>query len=637
MRTKRMRIATIIGLSIGLVGAVVGMSSAVASATWYSSATPTNSSGNGEVISTASLQAPINAGGSVSGSGSWKSTDVISGTNTLYNISCAGSAGEIKCMAVGSNSSGGGIITYWAPDISGWAPASISGTEKLLGISCPSTSMCMAVGTSNPGEVAIELLPPNSSHPMGSWGSPNTISNVSLLSSVSCPSTNMCMAVGTNSSGGVAVEWNATTSNPSGSWGTPIPISGTTNLSSVSCPSTSMCMVVGDTNSGVASVEWNATTSNPSGSWGTPIPISGTTNLSSVSCPSTSMCMAVGTNSSGGVAVEWNATTSNPSGSWGTPIPISGTTNLSSVSCPLSTPMSMCMAVGTNSSGGVAVEWNATTSNPSGSWGTPIPISGTTNLSSVSCATSTSMCMAVGTNNSGEGVAAEWNWAISTMGTESNMISLNGVSCPSTSMCWAVGSSNSGGVAVEWNATISNPSGSWGTPIPVSGTFNLSNVSCATSTSASVCWAVGQNSFGEGVAAEWNGSSWNVPIPGPEISQLFGVSCPSTSMCMAVGWNNSGEGVAAEWTASGGWGSPNTISSVAFSDVSCPSTSMCMAMGSTNSGIASVEWNATTSNPSGSWGTPIPVSGAASNVSCPSTSMCMAVGICSTGVQSFTW
>ncbi len=132
------------------------MSSAVASATWYSSATPTNSSGNSGTISTASLQEPANPGGSVSGGG-WGNGSGVWGTYILNSVSCPSTS---MCWAVGTNydsttASNEGVVAEW--NGSGWgSPIVVGGTNGLNSVSCPSTSMCWAVGynSSNEGVAA---------------------------------------------------------------------------------------------------------------------------------------------------------------------------------------------------------------------------------------------------------------------------------------------------------------------------------------------------------------------------------------------------------------------------------------------------------------------------------------------------
>jgi hypothetical protein len=126
-----------------------------------------------------------------------------------------------------------------------------------------------------------------------------------------------------------------------------------------------------------------------------------------------------------------------------------------------------------------------------------------------------------------------------------------GVSCPTSRACTAVGQFSAmqaphPGVtlAEHWNGT------SWQVqttphPAPVDGPTGTQNspfagVSCA---AAHDCVAVGNYDSGTNgfltLAELWNGTAWAVlqsatPV-GAYVSQLKGVSCPTTRMCMAVG------------------------------------------------------------------------------------------------------
>ena len=127
-------------VAFGLLGFFVGGSAVSASATWTSSP----SSGNGGTIQTASLQAPVSPSGSVipgavpSASWSFSSPSAVSGTSVLEDVSCPSTS---MCWAVGyDSSSGGGVVTEWTAS-SGWGAVSTvsagSGTTYLYGVSCP--------------------------------------------------------------------------------------------------------------------------------------------------------------------------------------------------------------------------------------------------------------------------------------------------------------------------------------------------------------------------------------------------------------------------------------------------------------------------------------------------------------------
>jgi hypothetical protein len=324
----------------------------------------------------------------------------------------------------------------------------VSGAEfnQLMGVSCPSVSDCMAVGSSNSGNRDQVLA---EQWRAGAWTmvSPARLYGAGALYSVSCPSATYCLAVGGHRPNDhtqertLVEQWNGT------SWkiqGAPA-FDGV--LSSVSCPIYHFCVAVGFGQS-VIEMRTNSTWTTPS----LPLPAGATeTSLTAVSCASATACMAVGTYvanaTSGTLALAWNGS------SWtlhSTPLPIGAIgSNLLGVSCPSPTT---CVAVGTFAKGtgsnGLAEMWNGSNWRVSGLSATPLG----TYLSGVSC-NSTTTCIVVGaspTASSGWATTAErWNgsrWvAEQTPNAAASYGSLlNQVSCHGTETCTAVGTYVSG-------------------------------------------------------------------------------------------------------------------------------------------------------------------------------------------------
>jgi hypothetical protein len=174
-----------------------------------------------------------------------------------------------------------------------------AGNATLRGVSCPTTSYCVAVGSTG-GSALAEVwngfgwtTTPAVAVPAG--GSSYT------LSSISCVSTTWCLAVGTyHSPSGdraIASVWNGSTwtSKPNLPWG-----SGTGAVAyGVSCLSTTLCHAVGQTSATLPLADaWNGTT------WAletTPL-APGATNavLRGVSCVSATRCEASGWSLFGG-------------------------------------------------------------------------------------------------------------------------------------------------------------------------------------------------------------------------------------------------------------------------------------------------------------------------------------------------
>ncbi len=148
------------------------------------------------------------------------------------------------------------------------APVHIAGSG-LNGVSCPSTSFCVAVGEGG------QAFAYNGS----SWSSGTAIDGTDDLRA-SCPSTSFCAAVG---EGGHVLTFNGT------AWSAPTLLSQPVVLRGVSCPTTSFCMAVSNVynNNGGASSIYNGS------AWSAPISVHGTFGyFEGVSCTSPAFCIA---------------------------------------------------------------------------------------------------------------------------------------------------------------------------------------------------------------------------------------------------------------------------------------------------------------------------------------------------------
>jgi hypothetical protein len=176
-------------------------------------------------------------------------------------------------------------------------PTSTSGFDanvSLSGISCPSTSSCMAVGSTRHRTRAQRWNGTKWSR-VRVPEPPHTTS--AALTAVDCPSTRSCIAVGYFTThriiigkripyAGMAERWNGT------KW-TVKRIPGANQLTSLSCPSGHNCIAVGaPTVIRLAGTHWSEQPSSPG-------------SLLSVSCPSSRACSAVG---NGHDVERWNGT-----------------------------------------------------------------------------------------------------------------------------------------------------------------------------------------------------------------------------------------------------------------------------------------------------------------------------------------
>ena len=199
-------------------------------------------------------------------------------TAALVGVSCP-SVG--LCVAVDGS---GRVITSTAPSAeTGWRVARLHGAPQLVDVSCPSTSLCIAVDFW--GNVWSSTNPTGGSRAWGIVHAPTGGAEGASFAAVSCPSVSLCVAVDANGD-----VWSST--DPAGGPGAwsrahvaPGDLGG---LTGVSCPSSSLCVAV-DADGGLLS------STDPTGgprAWSRAN--SGVAALDSVSCASMSLCIAVG-------------------------------------------------------------------------------------------------------------------------------------------------------------------------------------------------------------------------------------------------------------------------------------------------------------------------------------------------------
>jgi hypothetical protein len=244
----------------------------------------------------------------------------------FYGVSCPSPA---SCTVVGYHTPGpavGGeqlLAEHW--NGSRWAlqhlPVPAGATEsELYAVSCASTVNCTAVGQYSPasGPAAGGDLPLIEHWNGTSWRIqqvPFVKNATGLLGGVSCPTASDCVAVGTygildQNTNLFAERWNGS------QWALqhlPTPAGTSFLLNSVSCPSAAACTTVGGAYNGTqykASIteHWNGT------SWSAQADATPAhTMLFGVSCPSGRSCTAVGevagqAGTAGVVAEHWSTT-----------------------------------------------------------------------------------------------------------------------------------------------------------------------------------------------------------------------------------------------------------------------------------------------------------------------------------------
>jgi hypothetical protein len=346
------------------------------------------------------------------------------------------------------------IMQRWNGTVWDYAPLPTNSLRsELIGISCATATSCMAVGTyqTYASLLPLGLLVNGTSYTNKPGALPSGATSASF-SGVSCTSTTNCVAVGSSigsTSKTLAERWNGMT------WtilSTPNPSSSSaTYLNGVSCVSATDCTAVGYWDGPALNGTYRrALIEHFNGSaWsiaqGRSRPGVGESILTSVSCTAANACQATGRSSDGNsLAEHWNGTM------WSIDSTPGGTNlaaTLAGVSCKSATA---CVAVGSMrqcsqpicQAKPLAVKWSGSswvqTANPQ------IPDGLTAgSLAGVSCVAANS-CDAVGARSSGKLLIEHWNgaaWSImaspTRFGSPSNF--LGGVSCFDANHCDTAG------------------------------------------------------------------------------------------------------------------------------------------------------------------------------------------------------
>ncbi len=533
-----------------------------------------------------SSQAPVQPAGSVNG--------------VFNGISCGG---PDNCVAVGQYTLLQGDTEVNLPLAELWngtawtllsGPA---GMNDLSAVSCPTASVCVAVG-SGPAQATGSAV----------WNGTSwttlTVPGPALdavLQSVSCTSATNCMAVGGGPHAPLAEQWSG-----GSSWrtlGVPGPATysffpgfqagAPYSLAGVSCLGPARCLAVGGadpaTLSGLASfaVAWNGK------SWQV-LRTGHVDEVVGVSCSGPSECLTTGgylgpADVTRTLAQAWDGKTvrlASPSGLDGV---------LAPVSCPSTT---FCLAM--HNSGLSAAIWNG----KRWTWaatGQNLPA----NL--LSCASS-DFCVAgqSGTRNGEIWNGRQWREKpFAAAGNSETSTGINGVSCVRQSFCLATGLAVHHHVddgifpIVElwngrrWRLIQAPPIGE-----------GLGPVSCFSPANCTTTgfYYVDTSRFVASFAARWNGATWQVSNLRSKISSahaFFGptsISCPTATSCLAVASYYPGSladgATDLAWAWNGqAWRRTKTTSPGGLATVSCAAANQCLAVGSPGIRTFAKLWN----------------------------------------------
>ena len=571
------------------------------------------------------LLVPLVLGTAAGATGPWQPT-TLAGPPGVSPF--AGVNGAISCPPVGTSCvavDDGGAAVVSGPSFTPGTLAPVAGSTTAVaaaGVSCTSTTACVAAGFVDPGpgsydSPAVETL-------IGSTWTAQVLADPSGrsagLRAVSCPAAGSCVAVGSDDGVPMVAALSGTTwqvtdlALPAGAHGV---------LRAISCPSGTWCVAVGSEGpTGVAGADLVETLSD--GAWTPTLGLGpGTTSavLSGISCPAAGVCVAVGSDSAGAqVEVLANGTWAAAAG----PTLPGTTVSLTAVSCPAP---GQCQAVGHDGSTPsvpVVAElahgaWRAAALGAPAGIEAPVDLT----LTGVSCR-GPDNCDAVGhgvASSARVGISARdaggmWSDAVV---TGAPLATGQGVSCPSATGCVVVGWYADDQAVIHPLVESETGAGTWTPTDLTAGDGSLTSVACPR---AGWCRAVGG-----GLVAGLDHGAWTVssaPVPTGDVSvDLDAVACPTDTACVAVGqaFSTSGGQALAETLSSGTW-TPSLLGSLVDLDaLSCPSPSTCVAGG--DGVVMTLDHGVWTPDSAG----PNAVTG----VSCQSASSCTAVGHSPTG------
>jgi len=481
------------------------------------------------------------------------------------------------------------------------------GLTVLVAVSCPTTSLCWAVGKNAAGYGAMLDTTDGGS----TWTPDQLPRAVGSLNAISCVDATHCWAVGfTYVHGPLVIR----TIDGGRRWTSEKAPGGTTgDLTGVSCVSTTQCWAVGGTFVNNVAGGLVIVTTDGGRRWlAQPVP-TGIGDPTAISCVNASLCWAVDYNAKNGII-----STDDGGKTW---VLHSSLGILTDISCPST---SDCFAVGYTSNGNVVME---ATTDGGNTWAPQaLPSQVPTSYTNISCS-SISDCWAGGFNNDGPAMLATTDggstWTLQSL--PSLVAQVVAISCVGPSNCVAL---SDAATVVALDTT--DGGATWAAATLRAATpYIFNGISCP---SPSQCWAVGADTdtnSGVVVATSDGGKTWTTENLPSGVPVLQGISCPSTSECFAVGYVYAAAGFVVSTTDAGGtWTAPNYFTGEMLRGISCPSTSDCWVAG--DSSVYGIEANKTYATVDGgtTWTSqtfPVPFDDSGA-ISCASISDCVTTG-----------
>ena len=411
------------------------------------------------------------------------------------------------------------LVSLSGPGMAGappsWQPDAVpSGIENLYDLTCPSPSVCFALGLTSTG---LDILSLSSTAP-ATWVSDTLPPGTGYLDGIACPSTTTCYAVGTGAYDGAGMILSL---SPRSS-GTPTWVDDTVPsadangfLSAIACGSPTSCYATGlDYSQYTASTSVIALSlSSPSQVSGTPTWVDDTVPsadasgfVEALTCPSPAACYASGTagDSGNGMILSLAFPATSPPTWVADTVPNNTSALLPAVSC---SGVGTCYVTETPDgvAGSTTILSLASPATSPPTWVADTVPSGADSLGAITCV-SRGDCYAVGYGYRtrrvvGIGPAGGLIWSLShssptrwSRDSAPSGVALLGVRCASATLCYATGYSLSSGPSVYSGAILSLVHGTstrWSSDsIPAATGFALQAV-CP---SRALCLAIGAGS-----------------------------------------------------------------------------------------------------------------------------------------------
>jgi hypothetical protein len=255
------------------------------------------------------------AGTTSNGGADWASTPILTSADELSAVTCS----TVRtCIGVGSNfvvvpgragapstTKTQGVVIRTLDRGHSWSVTTglPKGVGRIMGVSCPTASFCMAVGESPGGGAGAALASTSSGQRWRSVPLPRGQLGLDL---VTCTTRHTCLAEGSKQavtgqpSSGERMNIIKTVDGGS-TWTQSSPpkwnykVLGFPNFMGMACPSRNRCLMAGDETPGDGTPSGEIATSvNGGGSWTLATLPPGTTALNAISCPTTANCVVVG-------------------------------------------------------------------------------------------------------------------------------------------------------------------------------------------------------------------------------------------------------------------------------------------------------------------------------------------------------